>query len=115
MRSSEPPALVSPRSSLCISVVSGRRTALSHRAALFLLLGASVRLGFFSQISSSSLRIGGAWVVGGPLQVLSHLSGWHVTDGGGLRGGSVGWAPSSPHGSSGGSALRFALASALKL
>ena len=36
----------------------------------------------FSQISSSSLRIGGAWVVGGPLQVLSHLSGWHVTDGG---------------------------------
>ncbi|KAF3526233.1 hypothetical protein F2Q69_00051191 [Brassica cretica] len=37
---------------------------------------------FFSQISSSSLRIGGAWVVGGPLQVFSHLSGWLVTDGG---------------------------------
>ncbi|CDY40937.1 BnaC06g30750D [Brassica napus] len=52
----------------------------------------------FSQISSSSLKIGGAWVVGGPLQVFSHLSGWRVTDG---------WAPSSPHGGSGGSALRY--------
>ncbi|WZZ17466.1 hypothetical protein YC2023_110555 [Brassica napus] len=33
-------------------------------------------------ISSSSLRIGGVWVVGGPLQVFSHLSVWRLTDGG---------------------------------
>ncbi|KAG2296311.1 hypothetical protein Bca4012_002239 [Brassica carinata] len=33
----------------------------------------------FSQ--SSSLKLGDVWVVGGPLQVFYHLSGWRVTDG----------------------------------
>ncbi|CAH8344443.1 unnamed protein product [Eruca vesicaria subsp. sativa] len=32
--------------------------------------------------SYSSLKFGGAWVVGGPLQVFSHLSGWRVAEGG---------------------------------
>ncbi|KAH0875500.1 hypothetical protein HID58_072862, partial [Brassica napus] len=81
VRSSEPPALVSLRFSLCISVWSRRRDgAVSSYRSLHLAWSFSpVRV--FSQISSSSLKIGGAWVVGGPLQVFSHLSGWRVTDG----------------------------------
>ncbi|KAG2295764.1 hypothetical protein Bca52824_042433 [Brassica carinata] len=86
VRSSEPPALVSLCSSLCISVWSRRRRVSVLWDALEDGAVSSYRslplAWSFSPISSSSLRIGGAWVVGGPLQVFSHLSGWLVTDGG---------------------------------
>ncbi|KAF2538260.1 hypothetical protein F2Q68_00019846 [Brassica cretica] len=87
VRSSEPPALVSPCSSLCISVVSGRVTRSSSRF----------------RSGAPSVDLEGFGVVGGArgrrcLIVPLSSSCLELQSG---------WAPSSPHGGSGGSALRY--------